>query len=117
MNRLLSNMALGVAAVGLVFWCYAQTESYCFFAPAVDTKFASGFSEASFARVQPGLPESEVRDRLGSPLFTTTDGEGHQLWWYSKDGKFRWGDWAWLGRCVEFDAGVVRRTVSCVIYD
>ncbi len=96
-----------------MFFGYAHSESYCFFYPAIDTQYASGFSEETFAKIKVGMTEAEVRQILGAPLEIV----GGSRWFFTEDGKCTWGDWAWLVRAVNFKEGRVDEMLHFVAYD
>jgi hypothetical protein len=116
---LLSLIPLGFVA-GYLFWCYAHTESYCFFYPSIDTQFAARFSEEAFGQVVPGMTLQAVQEKLGSPLSLHQYVEGSkkgEIWAYTLDGKCQWGDWAWLRREIDFQDGKVVKIINKVSYD
>jgi hypothetical protein len=119
-KALLSLTPLGLVAVGYLFWCYAHTESYCFFYPSIDTQFAPGFSEETFSQVATGMTMQAVQQKLGVPLAThryVEGGEPGEIWSYTLDGKCKWGDWAWLRRQIAFQKGQVVEIIRRVSYD
>ena len=100
----------------LFFWYYAQLEAYCFFYPSIDTIYAAGFSEKEFALIKHGMSQSDVEARLGIPLGVQISNQG-DLWSYTRDGKCRWGDWAWLCRQIRFKDGKVTEVIKAVVYN
>lgn len=117
---LLSLIPLGLVAAGYLFWCYAHTESYCFFYPSIDTQFAPGFSEQAFSQVATGMTMQAVQQKLGSPLYVQQYVENSnkgELWFYTLDAKCKWGDWAWLCRQIDFREGKVVEVIKRVSYD
>ncbi len=102
--------------LGLVYELLLK-EAYFFPNPAIDTTFAPGYSEAKFAAIQPGMTQAEVLVHLGKPLDSAKTADGVE-WVYSQDGALAWGDMAWLGRYVQFNAaGQVLRTEKTVYHD
>ena len=87
-------------------------EAYCFFDPDIDTEYASGSSERAFAQATIGMRSSELVTKLGRPLEVSKE-----TWWYSRDGKCWWGDFAWNGRAVVVSNDVVVEIVRQVFYD
>lgn len=82
--------------------------------PAVDTRFAPGYSEAAFQRLEVGMTRDEVLDRIGRPLNSLAD----PYWVYSEDGACALWDFAWLVRGVQFDErGRVVGLTAFVAYD
>jgi hypothetical protein len=91
----------------------ALSEQYFPLYPAVDTVFADGYDERRFDAIQLGMRGEEVHEALGgafsfyrvSPLTHpgVPPGSTYVLG-YSHDGGCAWGDFAWLGRYVYFDA-------------
>lgn len=114
MKRVL--LAVSFALMLLLFWHYAHLEAYCFFYPAIDTTYAAGFSEREFALIKHGMSKSDVKARLGIPLGVQFSNQG-DLWSYTRDGKCRWGDWAWLCRQVRFKDGKVTEVIKVVVYN
>lgn len=104
----------------IAFWGWAQMESYCFFYPSIDTRFAPGYSEASFNKIAVGMSKLEVEQKLGRPLDTGSvfvNGGGDELWYYTLDGKCKWGDWAWLKRVIRFSNGRIVGIENRIAYD
>jgi outer membrane protein assembly factor BamE (lipoprotein component of BamABCDE complex) len=117
---LLTLIPLGLAVAGYLFWCYAHTESYCFFYPSIDTQFAAGFSDQAFSQVATGMTMQAVQQKLGLPLAVHSyieNTEQGELWSYTLDGKCKWGDWAWLRREIDFRNGKVVEVTKRVSYD
>lgn len=111
-----------IVVVGLIFltisygWCY--TESYCFFLPSIDTKFAEGYSEEKFQNIHNGMTIEKVILLLGSPLETITNKDSKvATLYYSQDGAAPFGDFAWLGRVVLIKNGLVLDKGATVYYD
>lgn len=98
-------------------WGYCHMEVYCFFCPSIDTTFSKAFSEESFSQVRPGMPKADVLKMLGEPLSIVEHPDQDETWWYSQDGRCRFGDFAWLGRSVRFTNSVVMRAESKVYED
>lgn len=62
-------LLIGLVLVGIyIFWCYAHTESYCFFNPSIDTRYAPGFSDAAFNEIKAGMTAELVQRKIGAPL-------------------------------------------------
>lgn len=100
-----------------VLWAYGHMEAYCFFNPDIDTEYARGFSEQAFAQTTVGTSPSEVEAKLGKPLEVSKSPNGKETWWYSRDGKCWWGDFAWKGRALVISNGVVVEIIQQVFYD
>jgi len=48
------------------------------------TAYASGFTERGFRELRPGMTESDVKARIGTPVKTSLDGAaGARVLWYS----------------------------------
>ena len=90
-------------------------EGYCYFYPSIGTRFAPGFSEEAFSKVQPGMSCTQVSNLLGAPLIITETGNVDN-WYYSLD-KASGPDFAWLVRIVESTNGVVVGLVKRVAFD
>lgn len=88
----------GTVFLGAALW--AGPEGYFLLYPAIDTRFAPGYSEANFRKVQPGMSKDEVLQLLGQPF----NDVAHQAWIYSEDGAFPFWDFAWLARGINFDS-------------
>lgn len=114
-ERIAASLALGIiGALVLLLLAFSSIESYFPFNPAIDTRFAPGYSEEAFASLQVGMTKDEVLQRLGPPLNAQAD----QSWVYSEDGACTWWDFAWLARGVQFDPqGRVIETRAVVNYD
>lgn len=114
----------GVAIAAFVVWLrtiWPAFECYCPWNPAIDTRFAPGFSEEAFSAVRPGMAEAEVVALLGEPFYKQDvhdgDGNAYDLWYYTADGKCEHGDYAWLGREIAIRDGVVLYAGRLVHYD
>lgn len=120
-NRILRYLSFVAVAfvflIGAMFFYCGVIEEYFPLYPAIDTNFASGFSETAFGNVEIGMGEEEVRTMLGEPLWTQKSKDGTIKWWYSGDGKSRWGDFAWLGRSLMIKDGTVSSIERRVYYD
>ncbi len=120
MNPKLKRIGLlGAGAVllaGVLSFAPPGLERYCPLYPSIDTRYADGFSEGQFTRIQIGMTSEEVASLLGVPL-TQTVGRQEVRWHYTQDGKCSWADWAWLGREVVFVDGRVAEKVARVYYD
>jgi hypothetical protein len=79
---------------------YVGVEGYFPLNPAIDTRFAPGYSEAAWRTIRPGMSKAEVQAALGPPL----NNVGDPSWAYSTDGACPWWDFAWLVRTIDFDA-------------
>jgi outer membrane protein assembly factor BamE (lipoprotein component of BamABCDE complex) len=107
-------LGLFVALVG--GWLYCHMETYCFFYPSIDTTFADTFSEIAFCEIHPGMTKDDVQKLLGKPLSIVGNPDGTETWWYSRDGRCWFGDFAWLGRSVLFtNSDVVR--IDAKVYE
>jgi outer membrane protein assembly factor BamE (lipoprotein component of BamABCDE complex) len=115
MNKML---LISLALIGGVFlWCYAHMEAYCFFYPAIDTRFAVDYSEQAFSQVSSGMTAEVVQGKLGTPLYSVTHGNGTVCWGYTDDGKCKWEDWAWMCRQVYLRDGRVEKINNEWRYD
>jgi outer membrane protein assembly factor BamE (lipoprotein component of BamABCDE complex) len=100
---------------------HSNLEAYCFFYPAIDTRFATGFSEKAWSQVSTGMTTQVVQKILGEPLLVRRTGDG-EVWSYTMDGKCMWGslklaDYAWLCRQIYVNEGRVREVVQSIRYD
>lgn len=106
-----------LCALIFALWAYGRMEAYCFFNPDIDTEYSSGFSEQAFAQTTVGMLPSDVEAKLGKPLEVSNGPNNREIWWYSRDGKCWWGDFAWKGRALVFSNGVVVEIIHQVFYD
>lgn len=99
----------------MITFCVVIGVEGCFFPyPAIDTYFASGYSEQKFQEIRAGMTKTEVLQRLGPPLNDTDD----LVRVYSRDGALGIWDFAWLVRVVIFDDNsLVRDTEASVAYE
>jgi outer membrane protein assembly factor BamE (lipoprotein component of BamABCDE complex) len=72
----LLNVLVGVMTASVLFITWAvvlvgASEAYCGFMPDVDTRFASGFTEAGFNRIGAGMDSAQVAAVLGEPYTTS----------------------------------------------
>lgn len=114
-GRIAATLSLGlIGGLLLLFLAFIGIESYFPLYPAIDTRFAPGYTEQAFAALEVGMTKEEVLQRLGPPLNAQAD----PAWVYSEDGACGWWDFAWLGRGVQFDAeGRLIETRAAVHYD
>ena len=119
-----ARYALVLVAVYFVFM--APWEMYCVLWPGIDTKYASGYSERRFRRVETGMSKDKVAELLGDPLYKHEVSRSHpaydrrsgdEVWSYTSDGAAPWGDWAWLARTVMFRDGHVVQRISQTYYN
>jgi hypothetical protein len=117
------TVLLAVATIPLLIllfialWAYGRMEAYCFFNPDIDTEYATGFSEERFAMAEIGMSGVAVEAILGKPMEVSNGPNGKEIWWYSRDGKCWWGDFAWKGRALVFSNHVVVEVIHQVFYD
>lgn len=112
---LLIPLTLTVLSCGLLILVVAVgPEGYFFPYPAIDTRFAPGYSEQAFQQIQIGMTKEEVLQRLGPPL----NNVGDFVWIYAEDNAFAVWDFAWLMREIAFDEhGRVKAKRAEVAYD
>lgn len=80
-----------------------------------DTVYASGYSEAAFGAVGPGMTTIEVQKRLGAPLGVSKHLDGGESWIYSRHGT-RSDDFE--NRVVLFGPNrLVKETHACCYWD
>lgn len=117
------SMVLGLLAVA--YLACGGGESYCVLWPSIDTRYAPGFSERKFAKVEVDMTRAQVVQLIGRPLVTHRWWRNHpaykeygdEVWSYTGDGAAPWGDWAWLSREVIFRDGKVVQKVFWTFYD
>lgn len=114
-KKMLGKLLLGVAAciplmlVVVIF--LASSEGRLPFFKYVDTKFAPGYSHQAWDVVGVGMTKEEVLSFLGPPLTDTNTSS--TVWWYSNDGRCRWGDFAWCAKMLEFSPhGIVTSKID-----
>ena len=106
-----------ITLILVVAWMYCHLELYCHLFPSIDTTFAKSYSEQEFDRIHPGMTQEEVQKLLGQPLSIVKHQDGSQTWWYSQDGRCKLGDFAWLGRSIQFKGTLVEKVEKRVYYD
>ena len=110
--------------VGFVFlvvfaaYNFIGFERYCWWNPTIDTQFTPKYSDDLFLMIKPQMSEEDVVKLIGEPFKKYKTKDNVFLWYYSKDGKCEWCDWAWLNKVVHFDAHQrVIKTASWIVYD
>lgn len=112
MKYLVTLVSIFLVTFGLLL--LLRPEGYFYLYPAIDTRYAPQYSEAQFQTIQVGMTKEEVLARLGPSLNKMED----QGWMYSEDNAFRYWDFAWLVRAVNFDSeGRVIEVNASVNYD
>jgi hypothetical protein len=113
------RFVIGAICLVLMFslWVYGHLEAYCHFYPAIDTRFAAGFSEKAFSQISTGMSVSDVQSRVGKPLLTFINGDGLEEWLFTDDGKCWWGDFAWLRRSLAISNSTVVSIDRSIHYD
>lgn len=101
----------------IVFYAWGQGEFYFSPYPQISTRYATGYVESAFSTITPGLTESQVEAKLGTPLWNIPKDDGTVEWGYTQDKEMRFVDFAWLLRAVIFSNGTVVATVRQVSYD
>jgi outer membrane protein assembly factor BamE (lipoprotein component of BamABCDE complex) len=119
-KKMSSRRAAVLTVVGVLvaiagYLCVGM-ESYCLIYPGIDTHYTQGFSQRKFAKVQPGMTKAEVLNLLGEPI-GGPEAVASSHWSYTRDGKCRWADWAWLGREIVFADDRVVEAISRVYYE
>jgi len=100
---------LGVVGIAIITFSvfiigYSVTiEGYNRFSPWIDTKTNDSYSEQNFNMIEPGMDTVQVIGLLGEPFSRQiTDWHNDRLksqyWYFTSDGKFEKGDFAWIGR-------------------
>ena len=111
----ISAVLLLVIFMGVMLSGYS--EGYCFFYPSIDTVYAKGYSETNFFRITHGMTRSDVDALMCLPLGIGTNKDGTVTYGYTKDGKCKWGDFAWFGRMITFSNDVVVAITSTIYMD
>jgi hypothetical protein len=93
-------------------------EGYVFLKPDIDTYYTDGYSEAKFNAIKVGDSVDSVAASIGQPFEKQSLERGDTLWYYSRDGKCEWGDFAWLLKGVIVDKNRhVKELLDGVCYD
>lgn len=108
---------IGFGAVAAVLFAFLPGESYNYIWPSIDTVYAAGFSERAFSQVTTGMQASAVLQLLGPPLDKQLRTNDEETWYYSRDGRCSWGDFAWLARTITLREGRVISVEKRVYYD
>ena len=101
----------------IVVYVWGQGELYFSPYPQISTRYSTGYVESVFLTITPGLTESQVEAKLGTPLWNIPKDGGTVEWGYTQDKEMRFVDFAWLVRKVVFSNGTVVATVKRVAYD
>ena len=114
-----SLMCLGLFSLTLllIVYVWGQGEFYFTPYPQIGTRYSTGYVESVFLTLTPGLTESEVEAKLGTPLWNVPKDDGTVEWGYTQDKVMRFADFAWLVRKVVFSNGTVVATDKRVAYD
>jgi hypothetical protein len=72
---LITFVVLGVIVIGVLFALVALSRLSCY----RNTVYSQGFSQAKFAHIPLGVPQSAVLESLGAPLNTETN-RGFYAW-------------------------------------
>jgi len=97
---------------------YSRCELICFFDPWIDTQVSPGFSDAAFQKIRIGMSQDEVVTLLGQPLSKISKKRSGCIeWWFTRDGKCKWGDFAWMARSVMLSNQTVVEIHSMTHYD
>jgi hypothetical protein len=96
---------------------YSKSEMVFIFDPWIDTNMSPGFSEKAFQKVKVEMSEQEVVRFLGQPLNKVQKESGDVEWWFTRDGKCSWGDFAWMARVLVLSNHVVVEVHSMTHYD
>ena len=95
---------------------FIPCESYNYIYPNIDTTYATGYTERGFSEIATGMHMQRVEQILGTPLIAWTN-KSHAAWYYTKDGKCAWGDFAWFVRTIYFTNGCVENVERRIGYD
>lgn len=99
-------------------WIVIQGEGYNPINPLIDTVTAENFSEEKFNAIQVGYSIAQVTALIGEPYNKQELKNNIDLWYYSQDSKCKWGDFAWISYCIEFDKNCnVLKVYNYVAYD
>lgn len=113
------SMVLAVVVMAFLGVKACFLEDYFPLCPSIDTVFASGYSEANFDLVVKGMTREEVVNLLGRPFTIQKYSDRKIRYDFSHDGACAWlgCDFAWLGRSVFFEDGVVVGIEKEVFFD
>lgn len=116
-KRLLTILSTIISIIMVIFFLYAQTESYCFFCPSIDTHYAKNYTEKKFDELELRASLRSVEEILGKPVKSEKKENGDIIYYYSKDGKCWWGDFAWLSRKIIIRDGELIEKEKRIYYD
>lgn len=116
MKKIIISLVV-LLVIGVIIWGYGHLETYCVFYPGIDTIYAVAYTEEAFDQIITGMKTEEVVRLIGRPLFVVSNEDGSETWWYSRDGKCKFGDFAWIGRSVQVRDSQVESTQKKVYYD
>lgn len=98
-------------------------EGYNRFSPWIDTKTTDSYSEQKFNMIEIGMDTIQVKGLVGEP-FSRQITDWHndrlktQFWYFTGDGKFEKGDFAWIGRELYIsDDGKVTEILRTIHHD
>ena len=98
-------------------------EGYYRIDPWVDTRTKEEYSEEKFKQIEVGMDTLMVKRTIGTPysrlsLDYLKDESKSLCWYFTGDGKFERGDFAWMGRGVYFNSrGEVTEILRTIHYD
>jgi hypothetical protein len=113
-KKLVLTSVLCVGAAVTLYFLVVPHEQVFLFNPQIDTVYATGYTDARFLQVEPGMTRAAVTRLIGQPLDSSAAGsqadeEEYKLH-YSRDGACSWGDFAWK------DASITMSRKGHVLY-
>jgi outer membrane protein assembly factor BamE (lipoprotein component of BamABCDE complex) len=100
--KILSLGGTGICCLALfIFGQLMLDEGYNPVVPDIDTKYAPNFSVEKFNMITVGMDTNDVIKLIGQPI--GKQGKLTQKWYYTADGKCKWGDFAWLNSNLVID--------------
>jgi hypothetical protein len=98
-KKLVLTSVICVGAGVTLYLLVVPHEQVFLFNPQIDTMYATGYTDARFLQVKPGMTRATVTRLIGQPLDSCAaesqaDEKEYKLN-YSRDGACSWGDFAW----------------------
>jgi outer membrane protein assembly factor BamE (lipoprotein component of BamABCDE complex) len=101
-SKILGMLGTALCCVALfIFGGFSLSEGYNPAKPEIDTRMSDQFEESRFKEIKVGMDTAQVVALIGKPL--GKEGRTIQRWFWTLDGKCKWGDFAWMARAVVID--------------
>lgn len=109
---------IALSVVGL--YRYLGAEQYFFVWPSIDTRYSKDYNEEKFNQITVGMSIDDVEELIGQPLRIYHHGwnnSNEMTYSYSSDNRFKFADFAWLGREIVFKDDKVIEIRKEIYYD